>query len=252
MPARKNLASVSPAYTKPVGNEPKGNPIGNPGLNEQVPVEEPYTISWDPTSDGTVTLILLRGPSTNIKPLKVLVERLPNQGSYIWNPSNSLEPDKTHYGIQLIDDNSGAYQYTAQFGIVNDAYERSSVSAKPDDINAKTDLDPARSKSTKSPVIGESVTYHHDAIAVSGSHSSKLYSYPNITLNGFLGPTAASTGFVPPVDPTNSFDIGPKARSSSVQQAPAPTQSTNFATRTAVCAQSFMYLAVYLGVIVSY
>ncbi|KAI9801902.1 MAG: hypothetical protein M1833_002216 [Piccolia ochrophora] len=141
-------SAFASAYTQPVGDTPSGNPISKPGLNEVVPVNQPFTIEWDvsnplnllpassctdiypkPTTPGTVTLLLLRGPSENVKPLFPIAEKIPNQGSYIWTPGQDLEPDTTRYGIQLIVDETGAYQYTSQFGISNNDYKPSSTSS---------------------------------------------------------------------------------------------------------------------------
>jgi len=52
-------------------------------------------------------------------PIATLVEGLANSGSYIWTPSTSLDDDVTHYGIELIVDGTGQYQYSTQFGISN-------------------------------------------------------------------------------------------------------------------------------------
>ncbi|KAL2369903.1 lysophospholipase [Blastomyces gilchristii SLH14081] len=109
-------AATDPDYSQP----PFGNPIASPGLNEIVPVGEPYTIKWTPTTDGEVSLILLRGPSTNVKPIGVIADTIPNTGSYEWTPSTDLEDDVTHYGILLVVEGVGFYQYSTQFGIKND------------------------------------------------------------------------------------------------------------------------------------
>ncbi|KAI5840439.1 Ser-Thr-rich glycosyl-phosphatidyl-inositol-anchored membrane family-domain-containing protein [Morchella snyderi] len=115
-----SFLSFAAAYTAPVGPNPQGNPFSNPGLNEIVPKATPYKIKWNPTSpDNTVSLILLRGPSTNCVPLYPIVEKTKNSGEYEWTPKEDLEVDSSHYGIQLIDDNTGFYQYTTQFGIGN-------------------------------------------------------------------------------------------------------------------------------------
>ncbi|KAI4163072.1 MAG: hypothetical protein LQ342_003390 [Letrouitia transgressa] len=72
--------------TKPVGDNPSGNPISAP-LNEVVPAGTP--------------------------------------GKYVWTPPVSLEPDVTHYGIQIIVSGTGQYQYSTQFGISNPGYSSS-------------------------------------------------------------------------------------------------------------------------------
>lgn len=114
----------------PVGDNPVGNPISQPGLNSLVPAGEPFTVTWEPTTDGTVTLVLLKGPSENAVPQYAIVERIENDGEYVWTPSTDLEPSPEGiaqgYGIQLIDDATGQYQYTTQFGISNADYQEPS------------------------------------------------------------------------------------------------------------------------------
>lgn len=112
------FAPLVSAYTKPVGSTPKGNPIFTPGLHDIVPVDKPYQIKWNPTTQGTVTLVLLHGPADNAVPLYPIVEKIPNNGKYMWTPSEKLQPSNgdTGYGIQLICDATGQYQYTTQFG----------------------------------------------------------------------------------------------------------------------------------------
>ncbi|KAI9851572.1 MAG: hypothetical protein M1838_003283 [Thelocarpon superellum] len=123
------LVSLTAAYTQPVGATPTGNPIYSPALNEIVPCGEPYTIKWNATSDSTVTLLLLRGPSADMTVLYPIVQNIPNLSSYRWTPSYELQADTTHYGIQLIQDSNGAYQYTSQFGISNSHPESPSSSS---------------------------------------------------------------------------------------------------------------------------
>jgi hypothetical protein len=110
------FAGFANAYTTPVGN-PTGNPIATPGLNQVVPEGQPFNITWQPTTPGTVTLVLLQGPSTNIKPLYPIAQSIPNNGYFEWTPKTDLTPDVTHYGLQLIVDASGQYQYSTQFGL---------------------------------------------------------------------------------------------------------------------------------------
>ena len=73
-----------------------------------------------------MTLLLLRGPSENVVPLYPIVEKIENTGTYTWTPAADLEPDTSRYGIQLIQDADGAYQWSTQFGIGGDAPSESS------------------------------------------------------------------------------------------------------------------------------
>ncbi|TQB77399.1 hypothetical protein MPDQ_003037 [Monascus purpureus] len=90
------LVALASAYTPPDYNQPpSGNPIALPGLNEQVPAGKPYTITWQPTTPGTVALVLLRGPSSNVVPIQTLADGIPNSGHFEWTPDLSLQPDVT-------------------------------------------------------------------------------------------------------------------------------------------------------------
>jgi hypothetical protein len=87
----------------------------------------------------------LKGPSTNAVFNQVIVESIDNSGSYTWTPPTTLEgtDGPGGYGIQLIDDMDGHYQYSTQFGISNEepvssaapasssAYESSAPAPKP-------------------------------------------------------------------------------------------------------------------------
>lgn len=105
------FAATGDAYTKPVGDMPKGNPITQPGFMSIVPAGKPFTVTWEPTTDGTVTLVLLKGPSENAQPQYAIAEKIENDGSFDWTPKKDLEPtaDATGYGIQLIVDKTGQY-----------------------------------------------------------------------------------------------------------------------------------------------
>ncbi|KAI5281046.1 hypothetical protein KEM52_004001, partial [Ascosphaera acerosa] len=114
------LASVATALTPAnTANSPEGNPISAPGLAQQVPAGLPFQITWQPTTPGAVSILLLRGPSTNVVPIATIADNVPNTGAFTWTPSTDLEGDVTHYGIQIIVEGTGQYQYSTQFGIEN-------------------------------------------------------------------------------------------------------------------------------------
>jgi len=114
------LAAFVSAYTQPnYSQNPSGNPISLPGLGEQVPVGKPYTITWQSTTPGTVSLVLLRGPSNNVTPIQTIVQNIQNTGKYVWTPPTTLQNDVSHYGLLLVVDATGQYQYSVQFGISN-------------------------------------------------------------------------------------------------------------------------------------
>lgn len=103
------FAPLADAYTKPVGDAPKGNPIAQPGFMSVVPAGKPFTVTWEPTTDGTVSLVLLKGPSENAVPQYAIAEKIENDGTFDWTPKKDLEPTDgaEGYGIQLIVDKTG-------------------------------------------------------------------------------------------------------------------------------------------------
>ncbi|KAK6518105.1 hypothetical protein TWF506_005266 [Arthrobotrys conoides] len=119
------ISASALALTTPTTFNETSNPIKTPGSTSIVPVGKPFAITWIPTesSSQTVSILLLRGPSTNILPLYPIVEKIPNTGSYTWTPKTDLEDDTTHYGIQIIIDSNGQYQYSTQFGVSNPNYK---------------------------------------------------------------------------------------------------------------------------------
>lgn len=113
------FASITAAQLHAPVGEPAGNPITRP-LIEVVPACKAFTITWQPTTTNTVSLLLLRGPSINVVPIQTLAEGINNSGSFVWTPAATLEADSSRYGLQLIDDVTGQYQYSTQFGISKD------------------------------------------------------------------------------------------------------------------------------------
>lgn len=112
------LTALAAAYTQPdYSKPPMGNAITSPTLDEQVALGFPYQIQWEPTLGDRVSLVLLRGPSSNVQPIQTIVEDIPNGGSYMWTPSMNLTPDTTHYGLLIVVEGTGAYQWSSQFGL---------------------------------------------------------------------------------------------------------------------------------------
>jgi hypothetical protein len=48
------LFAISSAQFTASGSDPSGNPIGHPELGELMTAGQPFTITWTPTTQGTV------------------------------------------------------------------------------------------------------------------------------------------------------------------------------------------------------
>ena len=206
------LVPFASAYTQPTGDAPEGNPLYTPGLNDVVPVDQEYGITWQPTTEGTVTLLLLKGPATNLKVLYPIVEKIPNSGNYFWVPSDKLEPGDTGYGIQLIDDATGQYQYTTQFGISNPDWSGSSSSSSSSSASP-TGYTSSGSSASPSGYAQSTGTWSHTG---GYAHPTGSYGHSNSTLAQPTGhyttkkptwhttkaPVTQTTSYAPP--PTNA------------------------------------------------
>ncbi|CZT22451.1 uncharacterized protein RCC_08321 [Ramularia collo-cygni] len=266
------MVPFAAAYTQPVGAEPKGNPISQPGLNSLVPAGEGFTITWKPTTEGPVTLILLKGPATNLKLESVIVEGTENDGSYTWTPSTSLEPtaDATGYGIQLIVDSGaekGQYQYTTQFGISNPEYKESSSSSSSSSSAAPSSSAASapsygHSSAASAPSYGHASSTSEALKTATASGEPSFYTAPSV-----MYPTASANQTVMPTGghakPTgwttkNSTVVAPTGylpsttlKTTGGASASAPTESVPVSTGAAsTMTTSFFGLALAAGVAV--
>ncbi|KAF2711907.1 hypothetical protein K504DRAFT_489684 [Pleomassaria siparia CBS 279.74] len=206
------FAGLAAAVHAPVG-DPLGNPITAP-LIEIVPACKEFTIQWTPTTPNTVSLLLLRGPSSNVVPIGApLAEGIANSGSFKWTPSSDLEADTTHYGLQLIDDVTGQYQYSTQFGISKDACNIVSVSSTVAVVKSTVAAVPTAETSATAAGYGYGyATPAAETSSSSSSSSTKEVGYPTVpssvpssvpAVSSVPAPSAApNTTFVPAPYPT--------------------------------------------------
>ncbi|KAF2852550.1 hypothetical protein T440DRAFT_477476 [Plenodomus tracheiphilus IPT5] len=171
------FASIAAAQLHAAVGEPKGNPISRP-LNEIVPACKPFTITWQPTTPNTVSVLLLKGPAVNVVKFgPALAEGIANSGTLVWTPASSLEATTgpNGYGIQIIDDVTGQYQYSTQFGISTDGCVASS--SAPASASGSAAGYPVASPSSKEgyPVASPSAEYSASKSAVHSAYPTAPY-----------------------------------------------------------------------------
>ncbi|EFE41204.1 extracellular serine-threonine rich protein [Trichophyton verrucosum HKI 0517] len=198
-------AVTPPNYSLP----PSGNPIGTPGLHEKVPVDKPYAITWQATTESHVSIMLLHGCPKNCNPVQTLAENIPNTGSLSWTPSSDLTGDDS-YGLVIVVEGTGQYQYSTNFGIENH-------SPKPQPPKSTT---PAE-KPTWTPQPSKPVTH-----IVEASSSTPVPSGGVITLTTSICPPSATTSTVPGVpQPTGSAPVPGTPHPTGGNPGPAPAPS---------------------------
>lgn len=223
------LAAFAAAYTQPdYSKGPEGNPIYTPSLNEQVPEGAPFKITWNPTLGKKVSLVLLRGPSSNVKPLETIVENIDNTGSYTWTPSTNLEVDTTHYGLLLVVEGTGQYQWSTQFGIAKGSgpsSASSSVVTVIDDVT--TTICPESESKTAAPTTTPATSTPASIVTVIDDVTTTIC--PEESKSKSLSRSASATPVVTPsVAATPSVSATP-----SISAAPAVSATSSFSVVTA-------------------
>jgi len=120
------LATVAQAYTKPGANT--WGPLLTPDLSHPVTQGKDFTVTWDPEShdtDGvTVSLVLCHGNSANcVLADDAIASGIPaDQKSFDWKVPCDLTPGTqstaTGYGMLIIVDGTGEFQYSTQFSVL--------------------------------------------------------------------------------------------------------------------------------------
>lgn len=99
------------------------NPFREP-LGGKVDTKWPVVMRWDPDTKGTVSLKLLKGKAPEgMQDYETIADHIKNTGIYIWLTGDWLEDSSTmkegyKYGIKIIDDDTGNYNYSPDFDLI--------------------------------------------------------------------------------------------------------------------------------------
>ena len=141
-----------------------------------------------PTTPGSVSIVLLRGPSINVLPISCIVDGAPNSGKFVWTPPLTLEPDVTHYGLQIIVDGTGQYQYSTQFGISNPSFGVTTSHSTTTTKHTNTATQEHTTTATGNPPLTTS-----SAVTSQSSYSQIQISTGNLTVSTATRPVIIST-----------------------------------------------------------
>ena len=170
-----------------------------------MPAGTEYTITWQPTTAGTVSIVLLKGPSENILPLYAVAEKIANTGTYSWTPAADLEPTgNSGYGFQLINDADGTYQWSTQFGIANNGYSgvgSASGSASPSASASATAASNGTISSSAAPTVSHPIGFSNSTASFSSIVAVETDS--TTTLSTASRPAGVSATSSEPAQSTN-------------------------------------------------
>jgi len=216
-----SLSASALAYTTPTTFNVTSNPIFTPSLGELVPVGKPFNVTWGKSEDGTVTILLLRGAAQTLTTLYPIAEKIKNVGYFEWTPKTDLENDVTHYGLQLIKDSDGQFQYSVQFGISNPNYKPSSSAS-----GSATATGSATTSASKYSTSAETTSSY---VTVSHTIHSSVTSLVTVTTPApYVNSTSVkpiSTIGPPPIYNTTAVASGTSTPTLSTSGLPTPSQT---------------------------
>lgn len=179
------------------------NPTSAPATGEKVPGCKPYTLKWNPTTKGTVSIEIISGASQGtLVPVGKVATGIPNSGSFVWTPEAALGNNAVT-GYKIYDDTTGLFQYSVPFSV--------------DGATCKDATTPSASKNT----------YPTSTPLISST------GYPTASSSKPVEPTSSctttSTVYVPPKG--TGYPVPPPANNGTTY-VPAPPPTTLYPTGT--------------------
>ncbi|KAL2368940.1 hypothetical protein BDBG_04225 [Blastomyces gilchristii SLH14081] len=105
------------AFAAVVAAQSNGNPFNVPSDGYQFVAGQPTTVTWDPTTPGTVSLRLQMGDNVTPQDGIPLAENLPNSGSFEFTPPADIPTASTYYLQIMDDDHPENSNYSPMFSI---------------------------------------------------------------------------------------------------------------------------------------
>ncbi|CAI7652485.1 unnamed protein product [Penicillium glandicola] len=193
------------------------NPFSIPTDGYTFTVGEATTLKWEPTTDGTISLILQWGAVLTGDSGTVIASDIDNDGSYTWDVPSTLaaEPD---YTIKIVsDEDSDDYNYLGRFTV-----EGATVSVTTTTATSTT----ASSTSTKS-----STSTTATSTESTSSSSATTASATTATTLTTASSTAASTSATETSESSSTASSTSTSASSSASQSAVPTTNAGLVNR---------------------
>ena len=121
-------------------------------------------------------------------PISCIVDGAPNSGKFVWTPPTTLQPDVTHYGLQIIVDGTGQFQYSTQFGISNPSFNSATSHSTTTTKHTNTATQEHTATATGTPPLTTS-----SAVTSQVSYSQIQFSTSNATVSTATRPIIVST-----------------------------------------------------------
>jgi hypothetical protein len=161
-------------------------------------IGQKYTITWDGTGlNGVVDLALCQGPPAACNIVGDIALGIANTNSYSWTVDCALAATTTNagYGIVLIEDATGRFQYSTQFGLLADTAGvcggksgKSSATGSAS-VSASASGSPTSGQSTRTSQSGSLTTSTSSDFAPTGTGTAPTGAALNSTSTTYVMPT---------------------------------------------------------------
>ncbi|KAK5742653.1 hypothetical protein LTR17_003185 [Elasticomyces elasticus] len=174
------------------------NPFNVPNGGYSVTAGSPTDLTWNPTTSGTVTLILRSGPSSNLIAGTVIASSIDNSGSYTWTPDTSITRG-SDYTVQIVsDDDSSQTNFTPYFVLDSDtvvAYSTNPVTlgASAPPTSALSTLSPTGSATSVTAALS-SASASVSSASASASSASASASSVSASVSSIASVSSTATG----------------------------------------------------------
>ncbi|PSK42161.1 hypothetical protein B9Z65_4075 [Elsinoe australis] len=168
------------------------NPFKIPTEGISAKAGSSVTLNWEPTTSGTVTLLVRQGASSNLNPGTAIASSIPNSGSYTWSvPSDFVRG--SDYAVEIVSDtNKDQVNYTPPFVIDSTNTVPTQLTASSSGTATRTGSSTGSSSATGSSSSG-SMTMTGSSSSASGSSTSSGSSSGSMTTSGTSSRNTAST-----------------------------------------------------------
>ncbi|TKA67454.1 hypothetical protein B0A55_08077 [Friedmanniomyces simplex] len=183
---------------------------------------QPLALSWNPTTQGTVTLVLRSGASSDLAAGTIIASSIANSGSYSWTPDTHITRG-SDYTVEIVSDSDPSQtNYTPYFVLDSDntvAYSTSQVSlGAATATSALSTASPSGSATSVAAAISSASV--SSASASVSSRVASASSATSATASSASGSTAAAA----------STTTGASSAASGSQTSQATTMSTGISS----------------------
>ncbi|KZF23791.1 hypothetical protein L228DRAFT_238310 [Xylona heveae TC161] len=193
---RFSVAVILSALAAAVAAQSNDNPFKYPTGGWGFKAGSSTEIDWDPTTSGTVTILLREGANSNLSPGTAIAKSIPNNGKFTWAvPADTVRG--ANYALEIVDDqDSSKTNYSPQFVIDSTviASSSSSSSASASSTSASASSSSASAASSSSSASSSASSSSASSSSTSSASSSKS-SHASSTLSSATksSATAAQT-----------------------------------------------------------